>query len=48
MKPFKNSKIKSLKNTHKLLSSVLTLPIHPFLKENDLKYVAKEIKDFTI
>jgi len=46
MKPFKSSKTLNFKNTPKILPSILSLPIHPFLKENEVKYVVKEIKNF--
>ena len=47
MKAFKDSKIKgNLKNSEQSSKNVLSLPIHPFLKAEEINYVIKTVKTF--
>lgn len=47
MRAFKNCKVKgSLKTAEDVLSKVLSLPIHPFLKKQEIEYVIKNVLDF--
>ena len=47
MKAFKKAKIKGeLQNTDYAVKHVFSLPIHPFLKENQVKYIIKTVKEF--
>lgn len=47
MKAFRDSRIGvPLKNTEKVLSEVLTLPLHPFLKEEEIGYVIGKVRNF--
>jgi len=47
MRVFKNCKIsRPLKNTRQALSEILTLPINPFLKYEEIKYIANHIRLF--
>ena len=47
MKAFKNAKKKgTFKNTKKISSEVISLPLHPFLKEEEINYVTNEVSRF--
>ncbi|MBU1523446.1 MAG: DegT/DnrJ/EryC1/StrS family aminotransferase [Candidatus Omnitrophica bacterium] len=47
MKAFKNCKIKGdLKNAKDLSKKILSLPIHPFLKDEEIDYVISTVKKF--
>jgi dTDP-4-amino-4,6-dideoxygalactose transaminase len=47
MKAFKAAKIRgSCKATKEALEKVISLPLHPFLKDEQIKYVCKAIVDF--
>jgi dTDP-4-amino-4,6-dideoxygalactose transaminase len=48
MKAFSKAKVNGeLKNTEEATQSVLSLPIHPFLKDNEVDYITDTIKSFT-
>ena len=47
MEAFKRAKVGGpLKNTMDIISRILSLPIHPFLKDAEIKYVIDNIYDF--
>ena len=47
MKAFRKAKCRgSLKRSEKVVSQVLSLPIHPFLKEKEISYIASAVKRF--
>ncbi|MCK5494119.1 MAG: DegT/DnrJ/EryC1/StrS aminotransferase family protein, partial [Candidatus Omnitrophica bacterium] len=47
MKAFKDTKIKgNLKNSEQSSKNVLSLPIHPFLKAEEINNVIKTVKNF--
>ncbi|MBN3039776.1 MAG: DegT/DnrJ/EryC1/StrS aminotransferase family protein, partial [Candidatus Omnitrophica bacterium] len=47
MKLFKSPGLKKIfNNTQQASAEVLSLPMHPFLKEKDISFIAKNIKDF--
>ena len=46
LETFSNFKDFSLPNTEKACDEVLSLPVHPFLTESDLKHVSDSVKSF--
>ncbi|MFH1504618.1 MAG: DegT/DnrJ/EryC1/StrS family aminotransferase [Candidatus Omnitrophota bacterium] len=46
MKVFRSAKKGSLKSAEKASSEILSLPIHPFLQDSQIKYIAKNISSF--